>query len=64
MRGVLTYRESKKMEYVAWVGGHLAWVGIVEAKCTNALLYLDFVLWETFGKGDLGLRVYTELKLF
>jgi len=35
----------------------------VETKCTIALLSLDFVLWGTFGKGDLGLGVYSDLKL-
>lgn len=56
MYGVLTFRGGKKMGYLAWIGGYLAWVGRAEAKCTIALLSLDFALWGTFGKGDLGLE--------
>lgn len=44
------------MGYLAWIGGYLAWVGRAGAKCTIALLSLDFALWGTFGKGDLGLE--------
>lgn len=44
--------EVKEVGCLPWVGRCLAWVEIVEVKPMISLLYLDFLLWGTFGEGD------------
>lgn len=47
-----TREEVKEVGCLPWVGGCLAWIEIVEVKPMISLLFLDFLLWGTFGEGD------------
>lgn len=47
-----TREEVKEVGCLPWAGGCLAWIEIVEVKPMISLLFLDFLLWGTFGEGD------------